>query len=457
MLLKIIRYVRGYIRIRIAGYSAERFLNACSHRGIILWGLEPAGRAYETNISIEGFRKLKPIIRKTGTKVSIVERSGLPFFLHKYRKRKMFFGGAFVFLALVFVMSRYIWNIDITGNQTYTDDTLLKFLETREVRNGMQVKEVDCARIVKDIRKEYDDIIWVSASIRGTRLIIQVKENEDTIPDADDAALQGDDRAEAGTDVYGNAGEAQAGENGTGQEEQMADRQGQATDIVADRDCVITKLVPRSGIPMVSEGAEVKAGDILVSGHVPVVDDAGTVVAYQSHVSDADIQGRTVMEYQDGTGTAYEKKEYIYRKKEHSSLEKVEYFLKIGDYDIRLGSIENQYDSWEMHAFEKQLCIGANFYLPVFYGKRTAKPYDSEGIKYTETEIRQRLSGNFQRYCKDLEKKGVEIIENDVKIYTGSQKAEARGRLTVLMPVGTQAASGMPEIGAAKEQEETSE
>ena len=130
MLLKIIRYIKGYIRIRITGYSTERFLNACSHKGIILWGLAPSGRSYEMNISIGGFRRLKPIIRKTGTKVSIVEKSGLPFFLHKYRKRKLFFAGALTAVSLVFLMSKYIWNIDITGNLSYTDETLMRFLET---------------------------------------------------------------------------------------------------------------------------------------------------------------------------------------------------------------------------------------------------------------------------------------------------------------------------------------
>ena len=56
-----------------------------------------------------------------------------------------------------------------------------------------------------------------------------------------------------------------------------------------------------------------------------------------------------------------------------------------------------------------------------------------------------------------MEKKGVEIIENDVKIYTGSQKAEAKGQLTVLMPIGTQAESRLMDIPAAEEQEETGE
>lgn len=86
MLLKIIRYIKGYIRIRVIGYSAERFLNACSHKGIFLWGLKPVGGAYEMNITIKGFRQLKPIIRKTGTKVVIVRRFGLPFFFTQISK-----------------------------------------------------------------------------------------------------------------------------------------------------------------------------------------------------------------------------------------------------------------------------------------------------------------------------------------------------------------------------------
>ena len=357
--------------------------------------------------------------------MSIVERFGLPFFLHKYRKRKMFFAGALLFAALIFLMSRYIWNIDIRGNLTYTDETLLKFLKTCEVENGMRVSEVDCARIVKDIRKEYDDIIWVSASIQGTRLIIQVKENEDTIPAMDEASENPD--------------------------------QEKPTDIVADRDCVITRIVPRNGIPMVSEGAEVKTGDVLVSGQVPVMDDAGTVIAYQYHESDADIQGRTVIEYQDEMDLGYEEKEYYYDKKTHLPLEKNEYFLKLGRYTLEFGNIRNQYRAWEMYGYEKQLCIAENFYLPISYGKKTARPYESGEIKYSKKELQQRLSRKFQQYCKDLEKKGVEIIENDVKIYTGSQKAEAKGRLTVQMPIGRQAESRLREIPVTEEQDETGE
>ena len=88
MLSRLIRYIRGYLRIRVQGIYAERFLNACGQRNICLWDIRPVSGAYEMNISIPGFRKLKPIIRKTGTKAVIVKRFGLPFYLQKYRRRK---------------------------------------------------------------------------------------------------------------------------------------------------------------------------------------------------------------------------------------------------------------------------------------------------------------------------------------------------------------------------------
>lgn len=77
MILKILQYIRGYLRIRITGYSTERFLNACSHKGIRLWNLQASGNFYEMNITIQDFRQIRSIARKTGTRVAIIRRIGL--------------------------------------------------------------------------------------------------------------------------------------------------------------------------------------------------------------------------------------------------------------------------------------------------------------------------------------------------------------------------------------------
>ncbi len=427
MLLKIFQYIRGYLRIRISGNGTERFLNACRHRGIRLWALQPAGNAYEMNISIRGFRQVKPIVRKTGTKIVIVRRIGFPFFLNRYRKRRLFFVGTANCLILIYILSRFIWSIDIRGNLTRTDETLLRFLATKNVQNGMRVKEVDCARIVKDIRKEYNDIIWVSASIDGSKLIIQIKENEDvTASDTKEEDVSGQPQVNGGENLMTVT---------------------EPVDIVADRDCVITNIVTRRGIPVVKEGTEVKAGDLLVSGQVPVNNDAGETISYHYQEADADITGQADLTYEDSRKLAYDEKKLY-------DIKKQEQYLRIGNWRIALGSVKNKYEHFEGYSAETQVKLFDNFYLPVFYGTRSAVPYTTCEKKYTQEEYQNFLSDRFFRYCEDLEKKGVEIIRNDVKIYTESDVAKAKGTLIMKMPVGEKKPSVPLEITKTAEENE---
>ena len=397
MLPRLIRYIKGYLRIRVKGIYAERFLNACGRKNIVLWDIKPSGGSYEMNITIRGFRELKPIIRKTGTKAVIVKRFGLPFFLQKYRRRKVFFVGAFLCLCLIELFSGFLWNIEIQGNLSYTDEELLEFLKSTDVQNGMLVKDIDCGQIVKDIRRQYNNIIWVSASIEGTQLLVQVKENE-TAP----------------------------------QQEEQAEEQ--AADLVAQQDCVITSMIVRKGVPQVAEGSVVKKGDILVSGQVPVMNDEKEITGFQYHVSDADIIGRTELSYEDEMPLTYQEKTDL-------GIEKTQYFLKIGDLRICLGSFRHSYQQFRGSSRQYQCRLFGNFYLPVSWGVRTIRPYEGTVKNYSSDQIREELTARFSNYREDLGKKGVEIIENDVKIYTGSDTAQAKGTLTVLMPIGEETPS----------------
>ena len=85
MLLSLIKYTRGYVYVRLTGYAPERFLNLCGNRGILIWNLKPCEEGYEFCISINGFRRLKPILKKTKTTIHILKRKGLPFELYRYR------------------------------------------------------------------------------------------------------------------------------------------------------------------------------------------------------------------------------------------------------------------------------------------------------------------------------------------------------------------------------------
>ena len=95
--------------------------------------------------------------------------------------------------------------------------------------------------------------------------------------------------------------------------------------------------------------------------------------------------------------------------------------------------------------------------MPISCGMKSYLFYTEGKKKYTEKEIKELLAARFHRYCRDLEKKGVEIIENNVKIYTGSNVTEEKGNLIVIMPIGKEVSSELLVPQIEKEQEESGE
>ena len=393
MLTRILRYMKGYVRIRITGYSPERFLNLCKYKNIPVWGLLPGRNFYDMNITIAGMKKLKPILRKTGTNLRIKEKIGLPFFLFRHRKRKIFFAGAVGCILLIYILSLFIWNIEISGNHVRTDETILAFLRKQDVHCGMPASSVDCAGIARMIRKEYDDVIWVSASLKGSKIKIEIKENSDS------REIEEEKTTEEGTDL------------------------------IAEKDGVIKEIVTRSGVPMVHAGDKVKAGDILVSGRVEIKNDSQEVIGYQYQNADADIRMETKEVYEETLDLSYTVKKYEKHKK-------CQVFLRFSDKEYTLGQKVDAGERKEVFSFEVLPQFSKSFPFPFSFGIREEKQYLEVKETYTKKECQEILSREFERFCKDLRKKGVQILENDVKIYKDTQSAKAKGTLILLESCG---------------------
>lgn len=110
-------YLKGYLRIEIEGFYTERFLNICTKEKIRLWQIKRKNNiVVETNILIKDFKKLKKIAKKTKTRIRIQRKDGVPFIVKKYKNRKVFIFLFFAVMISIFTLSRFIWNIEIFGN-----------------------------------------------------------------------------------------------------------------------------------------------------------------------------------------------------------------------------------------------------------------------------------------------------------------------------------------------------
>lgn len=377
-MLQVIRYLQGYLAIKVWGFSPERFMNLCSHHHLFLWNIVNHGEYYSMNISLKNFYKLKGLTRKTGTRVVITGRYGLPFLSVRMWRRRIFIAGLLGSIAFWIWMSGFIWAVEITGNYFVTTDVFQDFLLDNGIQTGMKKNRIDIEKLEEAIRTEFDIVTWTSAKIDGTRLVIQVKEND---------LIKVEDT--------GKAAETEETDQGM--------------DLVAEKDGVVISIVTRSGIPKVSSGMEVKKGDVLVEGGVPILNDDGTVKRYDYCVADADIMLQCIYSLQEEIDEKYEDKEYTGR-------ERKEPFLILGTKKIKIPAVFGKYEQYDVMEEKNQLRLFKNYYLPVYIGKDLVREYTVEEKIYTQDQVKTQFEGRLQKFIETLQEKGVQIVEKNVTI-----------------------------------------
>lgn len=71
---------KGYLQVRMQGYSPERFLNLCRANQIEIWELSFEKDGHHFKASLPDYRRVKPLVRKSGVRLKILGKYGLPFF-----------------------------------------------------------------------------------------------------------------------------------------------------------------------------------------------------------------------------------------------------------------------------------------------------------------------------------------------------------------------------------------
>lgn len=374
-MIALLKYLRGYVRIKVWGTSPERFMNLCSNKDILLWDITKDREAYYMCVHLKSFYRLRGIVRKTGTKVAILKRYGLPFLLPEVLRRKIFLLGLILSILFWVISSFFVWDIELEGNYSITDDLFYSFLDEQSVVVGMRKNSLDIESLEKEIRKAFTQITWTSAKLDGTKLIINVKENDAPI-------LQ----------------------------EEIVDTTGK--DLVAEYNGTIVSMIVRKGVPQVAIGDAVEKGTILVEGKIPILNEDGTVKQYQYVQSDADI----IMEYQQ---VIQLKQELDYIKKKYTGRTKTKYFLRIGEKEWKIPE-EQPFLMYDSVIKLTRPLIFQKLSVPIYFGSYTHREYQKIEGKYTDDEMQILLEEKQNTILTTLHEKGVQIIQKNVKIDTNS-------------------------------------
>lgn len=397
MLLILLRYIFGYVKAEVYGFAPERFMNLIIKNDVVIWDVESTEQGYIFYTGRKNLMKMKPYLQKTNMKIRLLKKYGLPYFLKQHKKRAAFLVGFLLFCVMVYVLSLFIWEVKVTGEDKLVADSLLKVIEEQYVPLGTVKSKVDCSKLEESLRKDFDEISWISCELKGTSLTVYLEE--------------------------GMAPKVQTEDSKTG-------------DLVAAKDAVLTKMITRQGTPVVKVKDTVKKGDILISGTIYIYDDNNEVMETSYVAADGDVYGKTTEEYEDYVDLKYYKKIYQGKAKTHITF----YFL---DYCLTPYIPKMDAENYDSYTQIHKARIFDNFYLPFGYKtvKRTA--YTLEQQEYTEEEAKKLLETRLSKKLKGFEEKGVEIIENNVKIKKSNGKMIAYGNIIKNEPIAIlQSSSG---------------
>lgn len=230
MVIRIWNYFRGYVIIKIEGFTLEKFINLAISKNIILWDITRVDyTTLSAKVSTAGFKELRDVVQKVGCRVNVIEKKGYPFLVSKFKYRKMLFIGAILSISLVIFLTSFIWSIDVIGNERIKDEEIIKVLQSLEISEGIRKSTAKKADISNTLLLSIQELSFANIEIRGTKMIIEVRERSLA-------------KIEIEKDVPCN--------------------------IVALRKAVIEKIIVKNGRALVDKGEIVNEGQVLISGTI---------------------------------------------------------------------------------------------------------------------------------------------------------------------------------------------
>lgn len=387
---KILQWFNGYVYCVLREGDIERFFNLCKKHRVSLWNMNYIDDSWRFCIYLKDFMTIRHFVKKTKVKIRIQKKCGFYFLYNNLKHRKAFCIGMFLFIFIQIFLSTRIWKVEIFGNSYYTDEAIIKYLKNHEdISTGCLKNKVSTEDIEFKICNTFDGITWISTYIEGTSLILKIEEKIDI----ETAIIPSKEN------IYSNL-------NGK-----------------------VISMVTRSGTPLVSVGDEVEIGDLLIEGKILMTNDSSEIIEERIVAADGDIWIQTQYEYYRLYPYSIESKKY--------NQSRFQTLIYAGDLIIQ--------SNRQMQKHQSNDFLWITHYIPltefIVVSINEYKDYENilaiKSISNAEKEAEKELSELFHK----LNEKGVQIIENNVKIIKYGDYIEAVGSLIVIEPVSSMNAS----------------
>ena len=230
MLKHIINLAAGEVTGRVESGFPERVLNLCAEYGIVFWDLSwESAVAFTFKMTRRDWKRLRRLSRRIDCDMTAVSWKGAPFFLGRVRRRYGLWITFGICLAALFMGSFFVWDFEIEGNETVSEQEILRALAKNGIGFGTYGFSIDSFELRNYMLLDVPELSYIAVNVKGCRAYVQVRERK--------PAPEIINKRDAGNTV-------------------------------ASKDALITAIQPWDGEKQVLPGTTVKTGQLLISGVV---------------------------------------------------------------------------------------------------------------------------------------------------------------------------------------------
>lgn len=364
-MLNIVNFFRGSVRVELTSEFPERFINICAQNNIALWDIERVdSKTLMVSMLSGGYRKAQTFTHRGIGQIRLAEGVGLPFFLRRFRKRYALIASVLIMTAALSILSMFIWEIDVTGNETVSKEVILQELKELGVGIGTYRRGFKSKALQNLMLLRIPELEWFAVNVTGSYASVEVREREpkpEIVP------------------------------------------QKEPCNIIAQKAGLIVAINTLEGSPAVKVGQAVEEGQLLVSGLI----NSNVIGVRQVHAM-ADVTARTWYEYTSVIPINATGKRYTGKEKTRSA-------VIIAGYRINLywdNSQKTPVLGFEKTVERKTLKLGERFTLPFVWVTETLTEY--EPIDFT---VSYSSADAYMKYALGLrlndESQGAETLSVD--------------------------------------------
>ena len=169
-------WLLGRVRFRAEGGDAEKLLTACAGQGIPVSGVRATALGFTAWTPARCYHRLRPLARRSHTRVRLAKKQGLCFVLLRWRGRWGLVLGPLVLAAVLAFSGNVVWAIRFDGLPAAQQIQLRSQLLQAGIWEGAWLRpdSLDAAR--QELLAQNEEYSWLTLNFYRGRLVVEASQ-----------------------------------------------------------------------------------------------------------------------------------------------------------------------------------------------------------------------------------------------------------------------------------------